>query len=535
LESPGGPDETPWSYCCGSDINPAERQKEVKVQQCVPIKEFVENKSILIVEDDQMNMQLVRVLLSGEGYHLRSALNADEALSALTTFKPGLILMDIQLPGKSGLELTRELRANPEMNGASIVALTAYGGKDNEESFLSAGCDGYIVKPIDTSTFPTIIRSFMDKKSSAAPRVEGDVRDLLRGMRNTFVTESLAELTELLSGQVQADKNRLHRALHRWAGIASTLGMPGVTDQARKTEELVGSAGEQGAPAVKEGLEELQRLITAAAAAPAFELSLPSEIVKTLSGKRIGLAGFSVPEARRIAQVLDRAESFTLVIETPPAGLSTAMVERFDIVVLNLGDAGGATCQKNTSPGLNKPVLLVGSRNCISDSVVSMETSARDFLTTPWDSEELLVRCCKLLSPDLIHTSPPEREGPAQVVIADDDPAIGALLTATLRRTGAECRLARSGAEALALVREIVPDALILDVNMPGMDGFEVLTYLRADNLTARIPVVLLTARQQEADVLKGFSCGASDYITKPFNPLEVTARIARYLPRKKA
>jgi len=74
---------------------------------------------------------------------------------------------------------------------------------------------------------------------------------------------------------------------------------------------------------------------------------------------------------------------------------------------------------------------------------------------------------------------------------------------------------------------------VILDVNMPGIDGFEVLANLRADDLAARIPVVLLTARQQEADVLKGFSYGASDYITKPFNPMEVTARIARYLPRK--
>jgi DNA-binding response OmpR family regulator len=154
---------------------------------------------------------------------------------------------------------------------------------------------------------------------------------------------------------------------------------------------------------------------------------------------------------------------------------------------------------------------------------------------TPWDSEEVLVRCCKLLTPDLINTAPPPRDGPAQVIIADDDPAIGALLTATLRRAGAECRLARNGVEALALSRDVIPDVLILDVNMPGRDGFEVLANLRADQLTKRIPVVLLTARQQETDVLKGFSCGANDYITKPFNPMEVTARVARFLPRKKA
>jgi DNA-binding response OmpR family regulator len=501
----------------------------------VPIKELVKNKSILIVDDNQMSVNLIRTVLSGEGYDLRAAFNADEALNALDTFKPGLILMDIQLPGKSGLELTRQLRANPEVNDVSIVALTAYGGKDDEEYCLKAGCDGYILKPIDTSTFPATVRSYIDKESRAVPKVQGDVRDLLRGMRNDFITVALAELAELLSPDFQIDKSRLLRTLHRWSGIAGTLGMPGVTDQARATEGLVGSAEQVDVAEVWRALQELRAMITAAATAPAFELALPDEILKALSGKRIALAGFSEPEARRIAQVLDRAECFTLVIEAPAAGFSMAMVDRFDIVILNLGSAGGSTCHKNTTPEMKKPVLLVGSRATLSDSVVSVEAPARDFLTTPWDSEELLMRSCKLLSMDVRKTASVERNGPAQVVIADDDAAIGALLTATLRRTGAECRLARNGPEALALVREVVPDVLILDVNMPGMDGFEVLTNLQADQVTAGIPVVLLTARQQETDVLKGFSCGASDYITKPFNPMEVTARVARYLPRKKA
>ena len=202
----------------------------------MPTKELVKNKAILIVDDNQMTVNLIRTVLSGEGYDLRAAFNADEALNALDTFKPGLILMDIQLPGKSGLELTRELRANPEMNSTSIIALSASGVKDEEQSFLSAGCDGYIGKPIDTSTFPETIRSLLDKESRTAPRVDGDVTDLLRGARNNFITESLAELTEWLSPDSKADKNGLLRMLDRWAGVAGTLGMQGVTDQARKLE-----------------------------------------------------------------------------------------------------------------------------------------------------------------------------------------------------------------------------------------------------------------------------------------------------------
>jgi two-component system cell cycle response regulator DivK len=397
-----------------------------------------------------MNTQLVRVLLSDEGYDLHSACNSDEALKVLSTFNPGLIIMDVQLPGKSGLELTRELRANSEINSASIVALTAYGGKDDEQNCLNAGCDGYILKPIDTSAFPATVRSYMDKKSLAVPKVQGDIRDLLRGMRNSLITEALVELSELLAPGFSGDRNRLLRVLHRWAGIGGTLGMPAVTDEARKIETLVQSSEQVNVPTVKLALVELQRLFTAAAAAPAFELDLPPEIVKALSGKRIALTGFSDQEARRIAQVMDRAECFTLVIATPHEGLSAAMVERFDLVVLNLDSTAGSACRDTTNPALSKPILLVGSRATILSEIVSIEMLARDFLTTPWDSEELLVRCCKLLTPDLRYIAPVEREGPAQVVITDDDPEIGALLTATLRRTGAECRLAHNGVEALA-------------------------------------------------------------------------------------
>jgi len=399
-----------------------------------------------------MSVNLICAVLSGEGYDLRAVFNADEALNALDTFKPGLILMDIQLPGKSGLELTRQLRANPEMDDANIVTVTAYERKEDEEDCLNAGCDGYILKPIHNSMFPATVRAFIDKESRGVPNVQGDVRDLLRGMRIDFITVALAELAGLLCPDLQIHKNRLLRTLHRWAGIAGTLGMPGVTDRARTIEGLIGSAKPVDVPAVRKALQELQEMITAAAAAPVFELALPYEILKTLSGKRIALAGFGEPEARRIAQVLDRAECFTLIIEAPAAGFSIAMVEGFDVVILNLGGAGGPTCHKNTIPDLKKPVLLVGSRASISDSVVSVETATRDFLTTPWDSEELLVRSWKLLSLDLRNGAPVERNGPAQVVIADDDPAIGALLTATFRRTGAECRLARNGTEALALV-----------------------------------------------------------------------------------
>ena len=106
-------------------------------------------EALLIVDDNPTNLKLARVLLSGEGYEVRTANDAEEALQMLPTFRPRLILMDIQLPGIDGLELTRRLKQDPERRDIVIIALTAYAMKGDEEKAFAAGCDGYVTKPID--------------------------------------------------------------------------------------------------------------------------------------------------------------------------------------------------------------------------------------------------------------------------------------------------------------------------------------------------------------------------------------------------
>jgi len=111
-------------------------------------------EAILIVDDNPANLKLARVVLTSAGYDVRTAADAEEALSVLQELKPLLILMDIQLPGMDGLELTRRLKADPAMRGVVIVGLTAYAMKGDEEKARAAGCDSYIAKPIDTRRFP---------------------------------------------------------------------------------------------------------------------------------------------------------------------------------------------------------------------------------------------------------------------------------------------------------------------------------------------------------------------------------------------
>lgn len=116
---------------------------------------------ILIVDDNAINLELIRVVLDIEGYETQAAVNAEEALSALKSFRPRIILMDLQLPGMDGLELTRRLKADPATRDILIVAVTAYAMKGDEERALEAGCDGYLPKPINTRTLPSIIAGYL--------------------------------------------------------------------------------------------------------------------------------------------------------------------------------------------------------------------------------------------------------------------------------------------------------------------------------------------------------------------------------------
>lgn len=124
--------------------------------------------AILIVDDNATNLKLAKVILVAAGYQVRTAIDAEEALALLGQFQPALILMDIQLPGMDGLELTRRLKADYKTADITIVALTAYAMKGDEDKALACGCSGYIAKPIDTRRFAEEVAHYLDLPSAAA-------------------------------------------------------------------------------------------------------------------------------------------------------------------------------------------------------------------------------------------------------------------------------------------------------------------------------------------------------------------------------
>jgi two-component system alkaline phosphatase synthesis response regulator PhoP/two-component system response regulator VicR len=117
---------------------------------------------------------------------------------------------------------------------------------------------------------------------------------------------------------------------------------------------------------------------------------------------------------------------------------------------------------------------------------------------------------------------------PKKILAVDDERHIVRLVEVNLQRAGYQVVTAFDGREALEKVKSEKPDLVVLDVMMPYMDGFEVLKNLKADPTTAEIPVIMLTAKAQDADVFRGWQSGVDCYLTKPFNPMELLTFVKR-------
>ena len=132
-----------------------------------------------------------------------------------------------------------------------------------------------------------------------------------------------------------------------------------------------------------------------------------------------------------------------------------------------------------------------------------------------------------LRSPHLMSVRPPTR-----ILVAEDDPDIGSLLEHYLRKAGFLPTLVASGRDVIPQIKREAPDLLVLDLMLPGLDGLQLCRTIRADAATAAIPIIMVTAKAEESDRIVGLELGADDYITKPFSPNEVVARVRALLRR---
>jgi two-component system cell cycle response regulator DivK len=122
---------------------------------------------VLIVDDNAMNIAIAQVVLLAENFEIDTAADGVQAMQKVASFGPDLILMDIQMPGHDGLELTRSLKADPATRHIRIVAFTAFAMRGDEAKMRAAGCDAYLSKPIDVKLFGAQVRACLQSPTGA--------------------------------------------------------------------------------------------------------------------------------------------------------------------------------------------------------------------------------------------------------------------------------------------------------------------------------------------------------------------------------
>jgi len=133
------------------------------------------SERILIVEDNPQSMRLIEMTLRAKGYTLLMATDGEEALDMAMRERPDLIIMDMQLPKVSGLEVTRKLRNTPAFSHTPIIAITAYAMKGDEERVIESGCDAYLSKPINTRELPEMIAEMLlQRQKKDNPNTNGN-------------------------------------------------------------------------------------------------------------------------------------------------------------------------------------------------------------------------------------------------------------------------------------------------------------------------------------------------------------------------
>jgi two-component system cell cycle response regulator DivK len=227
----------------------------------VNIEQSASGPSLLLIDDNSQNLRLAGFLLKAGGFLVRTAPSAEEALVLLEKQRFSLVLVDIQLPGMDGLDLTRRIRNTPAWADLPVVALTAYAMRGDEERMLAAGCDGYISKPVDTRTFANQVNEYLSGRTGSvrtADRADrsGDSEKSLSPeialLRNQFLASASREARTLLSlPDVDLGAKPTFTTLHRWEGVGGSFELASVTALARQAQSQSHHAPTVAGPLVR--------------------------------------------------------------------------------------------------------------------------------------------------------------------------------------------------------------------------------------------------------------------------------------------
>lgn len=337
-------------------------------------------------------------------------------------------------------------------------------------------------------------------------------------------------IRELRGGNQEAE-TRLRHVAHTLHGSGSTFGFPEISAAARDVELAAPNAVALPAAA-------LIRVLIGCAMADGSADRLPVLIVDDDA---------DIANLLKVILTQKIPQQSVLLAATGAEALQLIQQRKVALILLDmqLPDTDGRLLLKQIRAQFHEgiPVYMLSADQRSTTEAECLQLGANGYFHKPFSPEAIADAVSKLLhdtqEPAPPQSTPAEPEaapvpvaepGARKVLLADDDELLAQVISHRLRREGLVVKHVNNGAAALTALQEDQFSLLILDVKMPVIDGFEVLANIRGKPEMAGIPIIMLTAMGSEKDVVRGYDLGVNDYMLKPFSPVELVAKVKRFL-----
>ncbi len=413
--------------------------------------------TILVIEDNHLNLKLVRDLIRIHHYGVLEANTAETGVELAQLHKPDLILMDIELPGISGLEATQRIRQTPELRGIPVIALSANAMAEDKDKAFAAGCDDYITKPIDIKSFPKTIQRHLPKPTERkrVPELAG-ASELVRGHRLLVVDDDPLNI-KLLAAQLV-------------------------------------SKGYQVATAC-DGRAALNRVATDPPDLILLDIMMP------------GIDGYAV--TRRLK-----------------ANPETKDIPIILVTALTGDDEKERGLDAGADEFINKPV-----------NYPELEARVKSLLRLKEYQDQLETRkeSASLMAHGLVENESDTKDDAdlPTILIVEDDATSAKLIARYLSMIPCQLEIVDRGEEALRIAASNHVDIMLLDLMLPTIDGIEVCQTIKSSERTIPIQVVMFTSLTDTKSKLMGIDAGTDDFLVKPINKDELRARVKSLIKKK--
>jgi diguanylate cyclase (GGDEF)-like protein len=432
--------------------------------------------TVMVVDDDSITASVIAEVLRDQADIVLVA-DGTQAHDRAVGLKPDLILLDVMMPGTDGYLICGRLKEDPRTRDIPVIFVSSLSDETQEARGLLSGAVDYVIKPISAPILTARVRNHLELKRQRDRLERESLRDDLTGLGNRTRLEDALNAEWRRAARLKGQVSLMVVAIDGFEPFSRLYGPLATRDCLRRVGTALATSAQR-----------------------------PGDIVGRFPPDRF-LAILPDTDSKGALAVAERMRSAVRLLDVPHAEAGPEATMTVSAVV--------TTCAPR--PGEHPAFAL--------EQVLERLTEAQG---------ERRNRCLSVQS-EPAHAPEAARVLPATVVsgrllIVDDDPVSVAVLSELVRSAGYTVETLDDSTAAVVRAQSLQPDLVLLDLRMPGIDGFEVCRRLKRNPATTNIPVVFLSIVDDPADKLRAFEVGGADYVGKTFHPEEVLARIGHQI-----